>query len=341
MVTPYKEEPTDANIDSMVQSVRDNVQPIFLTLPKGDGYVERERFKDAYDTLISHTDDLTRWEFESVWSAYREDELVFVILRTILGVTPPEWEDIATEECDVNISQGATRRIDGEIRRGEDKNRTQSTEDMIRALIETAVEKIEEPTPETGDDIVHRFDLLDRQSGIESVRDAHEHGIYHNLLRERYLGRPFASHVDSVSDRRGDVMEDTVKELLDEAGIPYEEDTGVEIEGQEADIYVPNRTAPTVVIEAKIANDGGTMRDKVARVSNLAQRARQEGTNGEQAFQVVACVDGRGFGERYREAKKLIEDTQAKVFTFETLDDLVEYTALGEYADSEAESDLD
>lgn len=337
MVTPYKEEPTDANVDSMIQSVRDSVQPIFLTLPKGTGYIERDRFKDAYDTLVEHTDGFTQWDFKSVWSAYQDDKLVFVIVRTILGVTPPEWEDLTTEEYDIEISQGAARRIDGEIRRGEDKNRQQSTKEMIRGLIRTAVEKIEEPTPETGDDVVHRFDLIDRQNGIQSVREAHDHGIYYNMLRERYLGRPFASHVDSVSDERGDVMEDAVKDILEETGVPYEEDTGKNSDDeQEADIYVPNRTDPAVVIEAKIANDGGTMRDKAARVSNLARQAQRQGNDGNWAFQVVACVDGRGFSERYRESKELIENTQGKVFTFETLNDLADYTDISEYVGEES-----
>lgn len=331
MVTPYKEEPTEDNIDSMIQSVRDSVQPIFLTLPRGSGYVERDRFQEAYDTLVEKTNSFEDWDFDSVWDAYQEDKLVFVVVRTILAVTPPEWEDLTTEERDVDISQGAARRIDGEIRKGEDKNRQQSTKDMIRALIRTAVEKIEEPVPDTSDDVIHRFDLIDRQEGIESVRDAHEEGIYCNLLRERYLGRPFASHVDSVSDERGDLMEDAVKDLLGDAGVPYEEDLDTDDDAQKADIYVPTRNDPAVKIEAKIANDGGTMRDKAARVSNLARQAREEGSDGEWAFQVVACVDGRGFSERYRESKELIENTQGKVFTFDTLEDLVKYTEIRQY----------
>lgn len=339
MVSPYKEEPTDATIDSMVESVRNSVQPIFLTLPKGTGYIERDRFEQAYETLVEQTDRFTEWNFDSVWNAYRKDELVFIVVRTILALTPPELEDLAREEQDVDISHGAARRIDGEIRRGEDTDRQQSTEAMIRAMLETAVEKIAEPTPDTGIDVIHRFDLVDRQNGLQSIRKAHEHGIYHNLLRERYLGRPFASHVDSVSDERGNVMEDAVKDTLEDSGIPFVEDIGFDSDEQEADIYVPNRVDPAIVIEAKIANDGGTMRDKAARVSNLVEQARREGSSGERAFQVVACVDGRGFSERYREAKELIENTRGKVFTFETLDDLVEYTDLSDYAGTNSTND--
>jgi len=332
MVRPYTEVPTDDNIDSMVESVHESVQPTFLTLPKGSGYIDRGRFTEAYNTLVDHTSEFTNWNFESVWAAYQEDELVFLVIRTVLALTPPEWEDLASEEQDVDISQGATRRIDGEIRRGEEKNRQQSTTDQIRALVRTAVEKIKEPTPDTGDDVIHRFDLVDRVDGINSVRTAHQEAIYSHLLRERYIGRPFASHVDSVSDERGEVMEDAVKDILEEAGVPYEEDMGkLDDDDQEADLYVPNRADLAVVIEAKIANDGGTMRDKAARVSNLARRARRQGSDSDWAFQVVACVDGRGFSERYRESKELIRNTQGKVFTFETLNDLIDYTDISNY----------
>ena len=337
MVKPYTEAPTEDNIDLMIQSVHDSVQPIFLTLPKGSGYVERDRFEEAYNVLVEHTSEFTEWNFQSVWNAYEDDELVFVVVRTILALTPPEWEDLTAEEQDIDLSQGAARRIDGEIRRGEKKNRQQSTTDQIRALIRTAVEKIRDPTPQTGDDIVHRFNLVDRLNGIDSVQEAHQEGIYPPLLRERYLGRPFASHVDSVSDERGDVMEDAVKDILEEVGIPFEEDIGNSDGEQEADIYVPTRNSPAVVIEAKIANDGGTMRDKAARVSNLARLARQSGNDNEWGFQVVACVDGRGFSERYRESKELIQNTQGKVFTFETLDDLIEYTDIQEFKGQSSE----
>ena len=70
MVKPYKEDPTEENIDSMIQSVRDSVQPIFLTLPKGTGYVEPDRFEEAYEVLVEQTDGFDDWRYESVWNAY-------------------------------------------------------------------------------------------------------------------------------------------------------------------------------------------------------------------------------------------------------------------------------
>jgi hypothetical protein len=41
------------------------------------------------------------------------------------------------------------------------------------------------------------------------------------LLYERFLGRPFAGHRDSVSELVGDVMESAIEDVLSAAGISY------------------------------------------------------------------------------------------------------------------------
>ena len=51
-----------------------------------------------------------------------------------------------------------------------------------------------------------------------------------------------------------------------------------------------------------------------------AQRSRE----GKQAYQVVACLAGRGFGVRREDMRQMIVRTQGKVFTPKTLDRLVD-----------------
>jgi putative DNA methylase len=45
-------------------------------------------------------------------------------------------------------------------------------------------------------------------------------------------------------------------------------------------------------------------------------------------FQVIACIDGRGFGVRREDIRKLLKATRGKVFTLKTLDRLIENTSL-------------
>jgi hypothetical protein len=50
--------------------------------------------------------------------------------------------------------------------------------------------------------------------------------------------------------------------------------------------------------------------------------------NGKPSFQVVACIDGRGFRVRRQDMRDLLEATHGKVFTANTLQDLVAWTDL-------------
>jgi hypothetical protein len=151
------------------------------------------------------------------------------------------------------------------------------------------------------------------------------------LLYERFLGRPFAGHRDSVSELVGAVMENAVEEQLRQAGISFRKTKRAErMEGfdQAPDFIIPDEWNPRVVIEAKITEDDGTARDKVTRIQHLAEISHQRRLGGQPEFQVIACIDGRGFGIRRADMHKLLEATQGKVFTLRTLDHLVENTTL-------------
>ncbi len=101
---------------------------------------------------------------------------------------------------------------------------------------------------------------------------------------------------------------------------------------QATDFIVPDENAPEVVIEAKITNDDGTARDKVARILRLAELGRRRVRSGKPGFQVVACIDGRGFGVRRQDMRDLLTELNGKVFTLRTLDQLVDHTDLARYA---------
>jgi hypothetical protein len=153
------------------------------------------------------------------------------------------------------------------------------------------------------------------------------------VLYERFLGRPFASHRDSVSGLIGDSLENTIEELLVAARVSYRRTGRAErVEGfdQAPDFCIPSEYNPRIVIEAKITEDDGTARDKVTRVQHLAEiSARRQAP-----FQVVACIGGRGFGVRREDMRKLLAATQGKVFTRQTLAQLVSWTDIGKYANA-------
>lgn len=96
---------------------------------------------------------------------------------------------------------------------------------------------------------------------------------YAMLLYERFLGRPFAGHRDSVSELVGHALESAIEEVLHRAGVSYRKTKRAErVEGldQTPDFIVPSEFNPQVIIEAKLTEDDGTARDKVTGCSTLA-----------------------------------------------------------------------
>jgi hypothetical protein len=134
-------------------------------------------------------------------------------------------------------------------------------------------------------------------------------------------------------------LEVRIEEAMTAAGIGYRKTKRAEkVEGfdQAPDFIIPDEFAPQVVIEAKVAEDDGTARDKVTRVQHLDRLSQQGQQPGKYRFQVIACIGGRGFGIRREDMRKLLEATRGKVFTLKNLDRLVEYTDLKQFKTKEA-----
>lgn len=205
----------------------------------------------------------------------------------------------------------------------------------VTALVSVAAEYITRGAPAGAEDTVHRLAKIDTSEGLVSVRHAaNEHVPYAVLLYERYLGRPFASHRDSISELVGDVMESAIEERLHRAGITARKTKRAErVPGfeQAPDFIVPTEFDPAVVIEAKITGDDGTARDKVTRIEKLAAICDERVRAGKPPFEVVACIDGRGFGVRREDMRRMLLRTKGKVFTLSTLDQLIPHTRLREF----------
>ena len=101
--------------------------------------------------------------------------------------------------------------------------------------------------------------------------------------------------------------------------------------GQAPDFCIPDEVNPAVIIEAKITSDDGTARDKVARIKVLENQRNQHMAEGRPPYEVVACIDGRGFRERREDMRQLLLKLEGKVFTMATLDHLVTHTRIREF----------
>ena len=350
MTRPFEVSPADLqeNLEELVDATFSDIQSHFLVLPRGDNFVEYQEFQSAYEVLRRRTNAFADFSEDSVWSALRENSLSFVVVRAMLGMSPPEWADLARSDRDSDISQGYARNLEGRCRSdrayigGLVRPRNSKALNRIGALISLAVDYITRGAPPGAADAVHRLDKVDSSHGLESLRHvASQHVPYAMLLYERYLGRPFASHRDSVSELVGDVMETAIEEHLSRARIAFRKTKRAErIPGydQAPDFFVPDEFNPSVIIEAKITGDDGTARDKVARIERLTRMRDDRRRDGPREFEVVACIDGRGFGVRREDMRGLITMTEGKVFTLATLDQMVANTRLKDFLPVEKDS---
>jgi hypothetical protein len=330
-------EEVQANLDEFAGVVMDSLQSDFLVLPKGKGFVEYTVFRGGYEALRRATSGFVNVTGDAVLAVVQQAPISLIVLRTMLGFTPPEWAYVATLRTGVDIPQGAVRSLDRGIRIDPAKalSAKGETPSRVRALVETACALLIEGAPEVMADKLHRLDKPDTKGGLPSVQSLALLGVpYAMLLYERFLGRPFAGHKDSVSELVGDSLEVRIEESLTSAGIGYRKTKRAEnVPGfdQAPDFIVPDEFAPKVVIEAKVAEDDGTARDKVTRIQHLDELRRQGETPGGVKFELVACIGGRGFGIRREDMRKLLLATRGKVFTLKNLDRLVDNTVLHQF----------
>jgi len=293
-----------ANPDLYIDAVFSSLSSEFLCIPRGEGFVSYSVFEAGYELLKKKTIGFSNLEKSIVFRTIVGKPMAFVVLRAILGFTPPEWAYIAGQRKKVEITQSFVRSLDRRIRihPTQSLKLTTQSEKRIKALVETACELLTEGAPEVGSDRIHRLDKADTKTGLNGLKAMAQLGVpYAMVLYERFLGRPFAGHRDSISELVGDVLENAIEGVLTRNSISFRKTKRAErIPGfdQAPDFIIPSEFNPQIVIEAKITEDDGTARDKATRIQHLGEMSREAEREKRVGYEVVACIGGRGFGVR-------------------------------------------
>lgn len=326
------------HMDTYVDSVFSCLESEFLVLPRGPGFVDYAIFEMGYETLKRSTQGFRTITVERVLPVVHSTPIAFIVLRSMLGFTPPEWAYITAQRTGVVVSQSAVRSLDRKARMAPTSKFASegATGKRLGALVEAACQLLMEGAPDVEPDKIHRLDKADTRSGRDGLRRMSEIGVpYAMILYERFLGRPFAGHRDSVSEMIGDGLESAIEDVLHKVGVSYRKTKRAErIEGfdQAPDFIIPSEFNPQVVIEAKLTEDDGTARDKVARIQRL-DALRREGQRGRKPkYELVACIGGRGFGVRRGDMRRLLLATDGKVYTLKTLMHLVDNTRIKDFS---------
>ena len=268
----------------------------------------------------------------------RRETTTPIAILSIPSLMPPEWAYVTSRRKGVAVTQGSARTIDRNVRMRplEPLKCGSLTRNRLNAMLDVACDLMEEGCPPPNGNTIHRLQKADTAGGLKSIKSLARIGApYAMLLYERFLGRPFAGHRDSVSQLVGDPLELAIEDVLTKEGISYRKTRRAErVSGfdQAPDFIVPDEFNTQVVIEAKLTEDDGTARDKVTRIQHLGQLSLMGAPAGRQKYQVIACIAGRGFAVRREDMKKMLLATRGKVFTLKTLGRLVECSDLAKFA---------
>lgn len=79
------------DLDSAVTAVFSCLESEFLVMPKGAGFIEYPVFERGYEALKQATRGFAVLDPESLLQRTLDAPVIVLVLRTMLGFTPPEW----------------------------------------------------------------------------------------------------------------------------------------------------------------------------------------------------------------------------------------------------------
>lgn len=315
----------------LAESFAMTTQPSFHLIPRGDAMATETAFDAAYALLASTTSAFTDVTLQTLKVALLRDGGVLAPLRMVIGFTLSELA-AATKliSPDAPVSESALKTLERKAPStgAAAVRRRDAVISTVCATVLAVMEGSILTVPDSSAAFFHsKLDKRDTRDGWASVaRDAG--GVpYEALLYQRYVGGVWRQVQDAYSEVKGDaLLEVPLANLLDREGVPYHRAkrgaAGATQTAQHFDIspgpdFLLPDTNPTVIIESKIGEDGGTVRDKAARIKALGMAAEQRG------LVMCAVIDGKGWRERASALLDVIVATRGRTYTLETLKDLM------------------
>ncbi|MXZ30432.1 MAG: hypothetical protein F4X37_12310 [Acidimicrobiia bacterium] len=287
-----------------------------------------EEFDTAYAELAACTGNFRYVNSESLAAALTSSPATLAPLRMILGLTHNElaWS-MKQVRPESKTSGGTLKNFERNPAQPSDA-RAEMIETIAAAVL-AVVDRSILQIPETARKHFHsKLDKRDTRGGWRTVAEDARGVPYSALLYQRYVGGVWRQIQDAYSEVKGDrLLEQPIADLFEANDIAYLRAGGgasgakatAELLGLSPgpDFALPHRS-PTVVIESKVAEDGGTARDKASRIINLARAAEERG--------LLACavIDGRGWSERANALADVVIATQGRTYSLATLHHLLD-----------------
>jgi hypothetical protein len=314
-------------------------QPSFHLVPRGNAMASRDDFTAGYNALAAATGNFSDASQATLTRALLATPSSLPALRMIACLTNKELAAV------INLIDPTLRVTDNRLKgfqrsqppdpsaTGRRAEQAEVKRVELASAIATAIRATMDrqilTVPDDAAAIFHsKLDHQDTIGGWTTVHSAAVNGVpYSALLYHRYVGGVWRQAQDAYSEVKGDnVLEIPLERLLGEEGIPFYRAPSGATGATEAarryglhpgpDFVIPD-DQPAVVIESKVAEDGGTARDKASRIQTLADSARRAG------LVVCALVDGKGWGERPGALVDVVIATDGRTYCLQTMNHLM------------------
>lgn len=308
--------------------------PSFHLIPRGDAMADEDSFIHAYDHLAAATNGFIDISHATLANVLLGEPAALAPLRMILGFTHNELASAVRQlNPGSSLSGNAIKSFERKpvapkpTDRAE-RRRVAIVDEMVSTILAVMNRSILDVPPAARENFHSKLDKRDTREGWNTVASDAAGVPYSALLYQRYVGGVWRQVQDAYSEVKGDnLLEIPIATLFDDNQIPYYRSsagaTGAAATQARFGItpgpdFVLPADTPSVVIESKIGEDGGTVRDKASRIKNLANAAQQRG--------LVACavIDGRGWSERPSALADVVIATNGRTYTLATLPQILE-----------------
>ncbi|WP_237166336.1 hypothetical protein [Mycolicibacterium hippocampi] len=295
-------------------------------------FYDEEHFDSVYAAAEEATKGFTDVEVETLAALLERNSRTLLVFRTITGLLKNEFAlttTVVAEQLGGGSLAVAATTVDGAEKRG-----GRLSAEQARVLAHTIDQLLRKELFTDAPPGLHsKQDKFDTRDGWLTVRQLATGGVpYRAFLHQRHYGGSFGQVTNATSGKKGDLLEDEVEALFQAAGVPYIR-TGSHNQGDIAARFgVTVTPAPDFVVfdksdtlrsmlECKATNDGGTARDKATRFRLLqAEGARLGGVP------VIAVLGGTGWARVNDTLGPVLQYTDGRVFTLETLDEMLAVT---------------
>ncbi len=330
---PWKEAATRFFIRS-APNYFPNLSPTFHVVPwASDQLLDTPDFLSIYDATHEATAGFSSVSASEIRTALDNEPRSLVIFRMIAALTRNQVSYVLNTLFNIKLSGDELRILEreGSNARSAILRKWLAATGKVGDLLHQGVAGTLMPFREGIDPGKFKSltEKVDTIRGWESVAEVATRGVsYGELLYQRYVGGTFGQAINASTAVKADLLEDPVENLLVQNRIPYYRVGARErIEGweQAPDFLIPNTHDPSIVIEAKVAEDGGTARDKAARIERLARLAHNR------RVIAIAVIDGLGFFRINDVLAPILANTQGRVYSAANLADLLDLPEMGRW----------